>query len=107
MSRLLLIISSLFVSVGVNAAQQTSSQKCAKYEIMAHYIMLVRQDGLPMSKALQEFKVDDKENPYGEIERKIIIDAYSQPKYETKEYRDKEITEFANKYMLGCMAMYE
>ena len=69
-----------------------------------------RQDGLPVIDAMKigDDAYDKVKDKYAhEILQKIILDAYEQPQFGTLEYKQNESKEFANKYYLGCMAMYK
>ncbi len=85
-------------------------QYCEQLYLTAKIFMDFRQDGLPVIDAMKisDDAYDKVKDKYAhEILQKIILDAYEQPQFGTLEYKQNESKEFANKYYLGCMAMYK
>ena len=90
--------------------QKQHQDMCEQLYIMAKVFMDYRQDGLPVvdaMKANDNAFADNHDEYMHEIVKKIILDAYEQPQFSTTEYKQNESKEFANKYYLGCMAMYK
>ena len=103
----------LIISFNSQAKEVTKDQeaKCLGVMAMAEAAMAVRQNGLPLLKALEnnEKMLTNGDATKDEISlMKIILrDAYSKPKYSTKEYQRESINEYSSKYYLACMEAYE
>ena len=84
---------------------------CISAMAMAEAAMTVRQNGLPLFKALEnnEKMLTDGNATKEEVSlMKIILrDVYSKPKYSTEKYRKEAINEYSSKYYLSCMEAYE
>ena len=103
----------LIISFNSSAKEVTKDQEanCLGTMAMAEAAMTVRQNGLPLLDALQN---NEKMLTNGNATKKeislmkiILRDAYSKPKYSTKEYQRESINEYSSKYYLACMEAYE
>lgn len=83
---------------------------CRMYMDLANSIMMQKQNGVPLVKALEgndyAYKKNKDEN-MNKIVGLIIRDAYAQPSYSTQSIKNEQLNEFSAKYYLGCMEMYE
>ena len=85
-------------------------QNCRSTMEFAQAVMQHKQNGMPLSKALEANDYAFKKNPDKNMQKitsLIIRDAYEQPSYSTPSIRQEQLNEFSAKYYLGCMAMYE
>ena len=74
---------------------------CRNISVLAEGIMGARQSGVSMVQAMQ---ISEEGNEvYRPLFSEIIKDAYSQHRYSTKEYQNKEVTEFGIKHYLNCL----
>lgn len=103
----------LVLPIFANAAKidpKQHQQLCEQLHLIAKIFMDNRQDGLPVIDAMKindNSFTKDEDKYMHEIVQKIILDAYAQPQFGTQEYKQKESREFANKYYVGCMSMYQ
>ncbi|BCT88166.1 MULTISPECIES: hypothetical protein [Acinetobacter] len=107
MKKLVLIMACL-VSMPTWSAStdKDADQNCRKYLEMAEVIMYGRNNGIPLSKALEfndqvNKKYKDKNMEF--IMRSMIVDAYKQPTYYSEKMKTDQLNEFATKYYLGCI----
>lgn len=83
-------------------------QNCRTIMEIAHVIMEERQNGVPLSKALEKndniFKQIHNKN-LEKLYNSLTRDAYEQPSYSTPSIKQEQLNEFSAKQYLGCMAM--
>lgn len=94
----LLIVTALtaILSVPSFAADKPADKEediCKKWSELASSVMELRQKGVPMTALMA---TDN------ETIKKIVIDAYSEPRLSTSKYQKEAIDDFANKYALEC-----
>lgn len=65
----------------------------------AKLIMEVRQQDVPMAEIWAKSK--DKSNY--KLIQSMLIRAYEEPAYQTKQHQQRAITEFANLYFMACV----
>ncbi|EHU1703060.1 hypothetical protein A1Z17_RS05595 [Acinetobacter baumannii] len=85
-------------------------KNCRMYMELANTVMMQKQNGLPLIKALEANDSALKKTPnknMHKITTLIIRDAYEQPSYSTPSIKQEQLNEFSAKYYLGCMEMYE
>lgn len=105
----------LGVLVGSANANASSSEdqeeKCLNAMAMAKAAMSIRQQGLPLSDALKNIQQSHQNGDMSKKEydliKMILRDAYSKPKFLTKEYQDESINEYSAKYYLACMEVFD
>ena len=97
MKKLLLAITIATLSTGVMAADKKPTQQeyCAGIAEFAKTAMTVRQNGLPLVKALEFSPIP--------LTTTILLQAYDISKFSTQEYKLNAITEFQNSWMVGCL----
>lgn len=109
----ILLLCFLVASFSSYAKEITREQEtnCIGVMAMAEAAMSVRQNGLPLFKALEnnEKMLTDGNATKEEVSlMKIILrDAYSKTKYSTDKYQKEAINEYSSKYYLACMEAYE
>ena len=102
MKKLVLISVLGFSSISSNAI---ASQFCDMIERISYQTMLSRQQGAPLSKEMgiiNEIATESQGSKATQILKKIVISAYEEPKYETKENQEREAQEFSNDWTLAC-----
>jgi hypothetical protein len=77
-------------------AEKLSFKTCTNFSNLAESVMTSRQLGFDIVKAY-EIAGDNK------AFQLLVTDAYSQPKFLTKAYRNNSISKFKNKYFLNCI----
>lgn len=95
-------VSALFF--GVLASSQgafADDSRCASVAFLAKQIMSGRQAGVPMTKAIETSKNDNK--TVEKLSRLLVIAAYEEPAYGTTAMQEKAITEFENEIYLPCI----
>ena len=86
----------ILLAISVTAsAEELKEKTCAIYSNVANRIMTLRQIGEDMATV---YAGSDSEHY-----RKLVIDAYEQPRYGSKPYQDKIIAKFQNKAFLQCI----
>lgn len=80
-----------------------SSATCAVIGSTAEHLMIARQDGVPMSKAMRVL-VDEFEAPKEilALNKEMILAAYQVPMFSTQSNRNEFIAEFRNDYETAC-----
>lgn len=104
MRRMLLIgLYCCFASVEIFAAKQ-----CEQMYGISHSIMQMRQWGTPITEQMEMFdEMEKKSKDEGnkkllKLYRLIVVEAYKEPRFDTKEYQDKISTDFANNMTAIC-----
>lgn len=103
MKHAFLIAAVLLSTSAAQAAEQSKDEMCKRWGDLAVKIMDLRQLEEPMSSVIKLI-ASDKES---KITRAIIINAYDQPSYKTKQNRDRAIAEFRNRLELECFKSAE
>ncbi|KAB2758249.1 hypothetical protein [Brucella anthropi] len=93
-----LITAVLLSTSAAQASEQSKDETCKKWGDLAAKIMDLRQLEEPMSSVIKLI-ASDKES---KITRAIIIDAYNQPSYKTKQNQKRATDEYRNKVELEC-----
>jgi len=83
----------LIVLIVISAS---AGEYCSTIEKLATVIMEVRQVGLPAISAYEMAKGD-------KLAQTIVKDAYSQPAFTLKEFQDRAVRDFADKYYISCI----
>lgn len=76
---------------------QTKDQLCAIEGSSAAVIMRTRQMGLPLAKSLEI------SGGTPGVSREMILEAYDEPRWSSKDRQDYAVTEFENKWLLACL----
>ncbi len=88
------LLSCLALPVHAKAEESNALEYCNLISDVAGKIMELRQSDYPMSKILK--KLDGSH-------RSLIIQIYSSPKYNSKEYIDQRINETKTQVMISCI----
>ncbi len=88
------LLSCLALPVHAKAEESNTLEYCNLISDVAGKIMELRQSDYPMSKILK--KLDGSH-------RSLIIQIYSSPKYNSKEYIDQRINETKTQVMISCI----
>lgn len=93
----------LLIVCALVAPTNAYAVSCEVLETLARSIMTARQDGVSM-KSMVETATEGNPNE-GTVKgtKMMITDAFNTPRYNSFEYRDKAINEFANKYYRVCV----
>ena len=78
----------------------TADNLCTKIGELAKTVQGNRQAGVPAAKMIE---IAENYGEQAKILELIVIDAYKSPRFDTDRYQQKEITEFHNKWLLGCL----
>lgn len=109
----ILVICILTICSNSHSKEVTKNQEanCLKAMAMAKAAMTVRQNGLPLSNAIENNEAmlanGNATKEESMLMKKILRDAYSKPKYSTKDYKQESVNEFSANYYLACMEAYE
>ena len=111
MKKVLLLGLLLSGNLFAKEVSKDQEQHCLNAMAMSEAAMTVRQNGLPLSEALNNIKkmVESGESTEKEasLVKLILRDAYSKPKFSTEAYKKESISEFSANYYLACMEGYE
>jgi hypothetical protein len=89
----------LALAVSASAlAQPREHELCRQIGQAASVTMEARQAGVAMSNVMSNAADTD-------ILKKIVIDAYSYPRFGSSEFRDRAVEEFRNKWELACFQL--
>ncbi|NNA76768.1 hypothetical protein HBO13_29475 [Pseudomonas lactis] len=91
----------LFALLASSSLVHADDKNCEAMAFLAKQIMAGRQAGVPMTKAIELSKSDNK--TLEKISRLFVIAAYEEPAYGTKAMQEKSINEFENKMYLPCI----
>ncbi|MER8373927.1 hypothetical protein [Mesorhizobium sp. M1406] len=80
----------------------TLTQNCTSIGELARSIMMKRQSGTDMSQMMSVVDKLDDENPVKSIGKEIVILAYAMPLFNGEDYKQRTISEFANKIQVKC-----
>ncbi len=90
---------SFFIVTGPASAQETARetamQFCMAVSDFAHAVMRNRQNGTPMSKVMEEAAGE-------RLHEELIVEAYSRPRYSSKEMRERQVLDFENEVYGYC-----
>ncbi|MDD3757706.1 MAG: hypothetical protein PHN76_06035 [Advenella sp.] len=80
---------------------------CALFEKATAGTMRVRQSGVPISEAMENFnsQVKDRDDFRVKMMRESVIGAYSKPLWSTDEMKESAAIEFGNANYLKCIKM--
>ena len=97
-----LIIAIMFV------AQPALAQvDCAQLSQLAESVMTMRQVGVPIQKVMEkynEIKIESNADLAAvNIAKRLVITAYSTPKFSTPSMQQEAITEFGSGVYIGCL----
>ena len=81
---------------------QDLSDVCKLASETAELIMKKRQEGIPMSKAMDVFKAEDNTG-LNKIMQGIVIEAYESPRYSSMSYKIQAQEELRDKTYLSCI----
>lgn len=84
-------------SVAYASDVTTSHQACSILAGTAKQVMIARQNNAPIQ-GLMQIAIKNDSN----ITMTIIKEAYELPRYSTKEYQQKAISDFSNQWYLEC-----
>ena len=69
----------------------------------------IKENGLAdaLKNIQQSYQNGDMSKKEYDLIKMILRDAYSKPKFSTKEYQDESINEYSAKYYLACMEVFD
>ncbi len=98
MKKIILISLTLCLGfVSLVSAEEISEEEndCFRKGLYARFLMSDRQKGVSLSLAMDNYKVG--------LEKKVIVEAYEQNLYSSKEIKEKVIKEFENGIVIKCL----
>ena len=93
MSKIIAIIAAL-ATTPFSAQAQISASQCSNLGEIAKNIMILRQNGVPISRLMSEL------DP--ELFGALILFAYQQPRYSSPSFQSRAIEEFRNGMETAC-----
>ena len=93
-----ILLSVLLSTSAAQASEPSKDETCKRWGDLAAKIMDLRQLEEPMSSVIKLI-ASDKDS---KVTRAIIIDAYNQPSYKTKQNQKRATDEYRNKVELEC-----
>jgi ABC-type microcin C transport system permease subunit YejB len=90
----------------VAAAKLTEAEKleiCSNVNQASQAMMDARQKGVQMKVMMTELNKLGMDANQLQMYQAMLIDAFSTPAYQSKEYRSKAVNDFANKYYSECL----
>jgi hypothetical protein len=100
--RLVHVVARLFIltsKLAPAAAIAATDDLCKSLGKSGELTMRSRQQGVDMSAVME---LANKAGPMKQVLRHMIIDAYDEPQYSSKEMQDRVIKEFSNQAQLKC-----
>ena len=91
----LIVVSAFLGMTNLALAEPAKKTLCESIESLATVVMEARQSGVKLSDMLKGDKED--------LVVAIIIEAYEEPRWLTKESKEKSVVDFANEVMLACV----
>jgi len=92
-----IIFMCMLLLISSNAFAEDTTELCTQYSTLASQIMGYRQDGNSFSSIYAIVPKDY---------QSIVIMAYEEPRYYTKEMQDRAKVEFGNTFMLTCIKRF-
>lgn len=77
---------------------------CESYADLAETIMELRQRDVPADQLINTITNNVDDERAVSITKALVIDAYTDAAYNTEAYRNKAISQFRNKYYIGCLS---
>jgi hypothetical protein len=78
------------------------TQNCTAIGELARSIMEKRQSGTDMSVMMSVVDKLDEKDPIKDVGRAMVIEAYEAPLFNGDEFKQRTISEFANKIQVSC-----
>ncbi|TIN38853.1 MAG: hypothetical protein E5Y10_25060 [Mesorhizobium sp.] len=97
-----LTVALLGISIVASSGASASDKTCARAAKVAEKLMEVRQSGVSLGDAMDAL-VSSYPASAHEFVRKLVIDAYSFPRFRTPEYRQRAVAEFRDGAHLACL----
>ena len=97
----LILIVFLFITTQATAADM--SKFCDSISTLAKHVMINRQNGIDMSKAM---KIAANAGELRKLNEQIIIDAYSKPRFQTDDMQKRIVEDFTNDTYLQCITAF-
>ena len=94
------LIVALVLILSAHAASADSFKYCSAVSSIASTVMEYRQEDTPMMLVFERLKIA--ELPEAKTQS-IILSAYDVSSYNTANYRDRAVKQFANKIMKDCL----
>ena len=88
------LVASILIAI---ASVASANEFCESVGKFAEITMRGRQSGVPMSQVMKYATERD-----NEMLQAMIMEAYNQPRYSSKEYQDRAVADFRNVWELAC-----
>ncbi len=86
----------LLITALLSSPAMADTSFCEEYYNTAKSIMQARQNGLPLAEVYSIYR----NSAFG---KKVVLRAYTEPRFSNPEARKKEAEEFASYHFLGCL----
>lgn len=97
-----ILIIMMMISINVNAKEEVDvNEVCGDIEKLARSFMKAKQSGIPLKTMVEA--IDAKKGSYYET---LLLDAYKQQSFNSEEYRQGAINEFADSSYLDCLEVF-
>jgi len=98
----ILALTSATPALASDDRQQALDTFCSSISTLATSIMRSRQNGLPLTTLMDVVALKSKEAMTGDMARRMILQAYDQPRFSTDSYKARAVIDFANEAALEC-----
>lgn len=88
------------LAVTAYAEERTNHEICTGWADLAQNVMRAHQNGAPISEGMEILK----DNAYA---RRVLIDAYDQPRYSTADYQDRAVSRYRDQVYVDCILALE
>jgi len=92
------IVMALFISIPTVHAEDWR-EKCETLGNIAETLMEVRQQGVPMSNLMNEFRGV-------KLMEELVIEAYKTPRYSTPRIQKRVVQDFKNEVYMECVSAF-
>lgn len=97
MNKYIITVVCLLISPPLFAAEDWR-ELCGSLGELAEAVMSGRQSGMPMANAINTAP----DNAYRDMFEKLVIAAYTKPRYSTEGMQKRSVEEFRDEIYLGC-----
>lgn len=91
----------LILLTALLSAPTIADDSCSQFYGLGETIMKSRQNGVPLPTMMGV--VNDADKDLKSILKEVVVNAYSQPRYNSKDLQIKVINEFANDLYVECL----
>lgn len=85
--------------------EQSSNDHCSSIEGLARTVMEARQRGVSMSQIMQLIQQTNPDAATLALARRMVTDAFNEPRYSTREYQQRAATDYGNTWAAVCYGL--